>query len=73
MAVFAGAREVDSVNIVSPLELYLALKALAGRGEDATEKILQGATSPAAGRFSPAHESPPEGEQCTRSQLAGRS
>jgi hypothetical protein len=40
-AVFTDAREVDGANVVSPLQLYLDLKALAGRGEDAAEEILE--------------------------------
>jgi hypothetical protein len=40
-AVFTDAREVDGVNVVAPLQLYLDLKALAGRGEDAAEEILE--------------------------------
>lgn len=40
-AVFSGFREVDGVNVVAPLQLYLDLKALAGRGEDAAQEILE--------------------------------
>lgn len=40
-AVFTGAREVGGVPVVSPLQLYLDLKALAGRGGDAAQEILQ--------------------------------
>lgn len=40
-AVFSDAREVDGVKVVSPLQLYLDLKVLAGRGEDAAEEILE--------------------------------
>jgi hypothetical protein len=40
-AVFTDAREFDGVSIVSPLQLYLDLKALTGRGEDAAQEILE--------------------------------
>ena len=40
-AVFTDARDVDGVNVVSPLQLYLDLKVLAGRGEDAAQEILE--------------------------------
>lgn len=40
-AVFSDAREVDGVKVVSPLQLYLDLKVLAGRGEDAAQDILE--------------------------------
>jgi hypothetical protein len=40
-AVFSDAKEVDAVMVVSPLQLYLDLKALAGRGEDAAQEILE--------------------------------
>jgi len=40
-AVFTDAKEVDGVRIVSPLQLYLDLKLLAGRGEDAAQEILE--------------------------------
>ena len=40
-AVFSDTREVDGVQVVSPLQLYLDLKALAGRGEDAAKEILE--------------------------------
>jgi len=40
-AVFANAREVDGVRIVSPLQLYLDLKMLAGRGEEAAQEVLE--------------------------------
>jgi hypothetical protein len=39
--VFSDAREVDGVNIVSPLQLYLDRKVLAGRGEAAAQEILE--------------------------------
>lgn len=40
-AVFTDAREFDGVNTVSPLQLYLDLKVLSGRGEDAAQEILE--------------------------------
>jgi len=40
-AVFTDAREFDGVNVVSPLQLYLDLKVLAGRGEDAAREIFE--------------------------------
>jgi hypothetical protein len=40
-AVFSDAREVDGVKVVSPLQLYLDLKVLAGRGDDAAQEILE--------------------------------
>ena len=40
-AVFTDAREVDGVRVISPLQLYLDLRALAGRGEDAAQEILE--------------------------------
>jgi hypothetical protein len=39
--VFSDAREIDGVKVVSPLQLYLDLKVLAGRGEDAAQEILE--------------------------------
>ena len=40
-AVFTDAKEFDGVNVVSPLQLYLDLKVLAGRSEDAAREILE--------------------------------
>jgi hypothetical protein len=40
-AVFTDAREFAGVKVVSPLQLYLDLKVLAGRGEDAAQEILE--------------------------------
>ncbi len=40
-AVFTDTREIDGVKIVSPLQLYLDLKILAGRGEEAGQEILE--------------------------------
>ncbi len=39
--VFSDTREVDGVKVVSPLQLYLDLNVLAGRGEDAAQEILE--------------------------------
>jgi hypothetical protein len=40
--VFTGVRRwADGVNVVSPLQLYLDLKNLPGRGEDAAQEILE--------------------------------
>jgi hypothetical protein len=38
-AVFSDAREVEGVKIVSPLQLYLDLKNLPGRGEEVAQDI----------------------------------
>jgi hypothetical protein len=40
-AVFSDSREVDGVRIVSPIQLYLDLKNLPGRGEEAAQEVLQ--------------------------------
>jgi hypothetical protein len=40
-AVFNQARKIGDVTVVSPLQLYLDLKALAGRGGDAAQEILE--------------------------------
>jgi hypothetical protein len=40
-AVFRDARQVDGVIVVSPLQLYLDLQMLAGRGEEAAQEILE--------------------------------
>ena len=40
-AVFTDAKEFDGVNVVSPLQLYLDLKVLPGRGEDAAQEMLE--------------------------------
>lgn len=39
-AVFVEARQINGITVVSPLQLYLDLKRLAGRGEDAAQEIL---------------------------------
>jgi len=40
-AVFTDAKEFDGVNVVSPLQLYLDLMALSGRGQDAAQEIFE--------------------------------
>ncbi len=40
-AVYADAKEVEGVKIVSPLQLYLDLSNLPGRGEEAAHDILK--------------------------------
>ncbi|MFO0935423.1 MAG: type IV toxin-antitoxin system AbiEi family antitoxin [Gemmataceae bacterium] len=40
-AVFTDTKEIDGVNVVSPLQLYLDLMALSGRGKDAAEEIFE--------------------------------
>jgi hypothetical protein len=40
-AVFTEAREFGGVSVVSPLQLYLDLKVLSGRGGDAAQDILE--------------------------------
>lgn len=40
-AVFTDTREINGVKVVSPLQLYLDLKILPGRGEEAAQEILE--------------------------------
>jgi hypothetical protein len=40
-AVFYGMRKVGGVNVVSPLQLYLDLKSLVGRGEEAAQEVYE--------------------------------
>ncbi|MEX1233193.1 MAG: type IV toxin-antitoxin system AbiEi family antitoxin [Planctomycetaceae bacterium] len=40
-ATFDDAIEIDGVKVVSPLQLYLDLKKLSGRGEEAAQEILE--------------------------------
>ena len=40
-AVFTDAKELDGVMVVSPLQLYLDLMALSGRGKDAAEEVFE--------------------------------
>ncbi len=56
-AVFTDAREFDGVKVVSPLQLYLDLKVLAGRGEDAAQEILERELQPLLA--TPRHDSKP--------------
>jgi hypothetical protein len=62
-AVFTDAREVDGVKVVSPLQLYLDLKALAGRGEDAAEEIRAKQLHPLLAASRRDSESSPGGEK----------
>jgi len=39
--VFYGAREIDGVQVVSALQLYLDLKGDPGRGQDAAQEIFE--------------------------------
>lgn len=39
-AVFTDTREIDGVTVASPIQLYLDLKGLPGRGDDAAQEIL---------------------------------
>lgn len=40
-AVFTDSKEFDGVKVVSPLQLYLDLMALSGRGRDAAEEVFE--------------------------------
>lgn len=40
-AVFTDSKEIDSVKVVSPLQLYLDLMALSGRGKDAADEVFE--------------------------------
>ena len=44
--VFIGAQERDGVKFVSPLQAYLDLQYVKGRGQEAADAILQGALEP---------------------------
>jgi hypothetical protein len=44
--VFIGSREVEGQRIVSPVQLYLDLKSMKGRGEEAAEAILEKVIKP---------------------------
>jgi hypothetical protein len=39
--VFTDSKEIDGVMVVSPLQLYLDLMALSGRGKDAAEEVFE--------------------------------
>ncbi len=40
-AVFTDSKEFDGVKVVSPLQLYLDLMALSGRGKDAAQEVFE--------------------------------
>lgn len=40
-AVFRDSKEIDGIKVVSPLQLYLDLMALSGRGKDAAEEVFE--------------------------------
>lgn len=40
-AVFTDSKEIDGIRVVSPLQLYLDLMVLPGRGKDAAEEIFE--------------------------------
>jgi len=44
--VFQGARRVDDLDVVSPVQLYLDLRSFRGRGEDAAQQILEEVIKP---------------------------
>lgn len=44
--VFIGSREIEGQRIVSPVQLYLDLKSMKGRGEEAAEAILERVIKP---------------------------
>ncbi|MGL4423105.1 MAG: type IV toxin-antitoxin system AbiEi family antitoxin, partial [Gemmataceae bacterium] len=52
-AVFTDSKEFDGVNAVSPLQLYLDLMALSGRGEDAAQEIFEKELRPILARKDP--------------------
>jgi hypothetical protein len=39
--VFLGSKEVDGLEVVSPAQIYLDLRATAGRGEEAAESLFR--------------------------------
>jgi len=45
--VFYGRQQVDDINIVSPIQLYLDLQGFPGRGEEAAEVLLERIIRPA--------------------------
>lgn len=45
--VFIGSRVVEGLRIVSPVQLYLDLKSMKGRGEEVAEEILEEVIKPA--------------------------
>lgn len=40
-AVFTDSKEFDGIKVVSPIQLYLDLMALSGRGEDAAQEVFE--------------------------------
>ncbi|OGQ88056.1 MAG: hypothetical protein A2289_20490 [Deltaproteobacteria bacterium RIFOXYA12_FULL_58_15] len=44
--VFAGARTIDGIRVVSPVQLYLDLKSFHGRGEEAARALLEQVMEP---------------------------
>ena len=40
-AVFVGSTELNGCAVVSPIQLYLDLKVLSGRGEEAAQAVLR--------------------------------
>ena len=44
--VFAGARMIDGIRVVSPVQLYLDLKSFRGRGEEAAQALLEQVMEP---------------------------
>jgi hypothetical protein len=44
--VFQGARPVDDLDVVSPVQLYLDLRSFRGRGEEAAQQILDEVIKP---------------------------
>jgi hypothetical protein len=45
--VFQGARQVDDLAVVSPVQLYLDLMSFRGRGEEAAQQLLEEVIKPA--------------------------
>jgi hypothetical protein len=62
-AVFTDARDIDGVRVVSPLQVYLDLKVLAGRGEDAAQEILEKELHPLLAASRRHSEPSPGGDQ----------
>lgn len=44
--VFAGARTIDGIRVVSPVQLYLDLRSFRGRGEEAAQALLEQVMEP---------------------------
>jgi hypothetical protein len=62
-AVFTDASDINGVKVVSPLQLYLDLKVLAGRGEDAAQEILEKELHPLLAASRRDSEPSPGGDQ----------